>query len=110
MSKGLEAFKEIRAYLDYVLYDRPGTKAIGYTSTSQYLEPFMTEIEKELKDYENLKLKHRSMQDEVLNDFKKLKALEIIRNYGYFDEQGDLIVHLPTNRKEEHELLKEVLL
>lgn len=40
---------------------------------------------------------------------KELTALEIIRNYGYFDEQGDLIVHLPTNRKQEHKLLKEVL-
>lgn len=41
---------------------------------------------------------------------KELKALEIIRNYGYFDEEGDLILHLPTNRKEEYDyLLKEVL-
>jgi len=36
-------------------------------------------IETALKDYENLQLKHRSMQDAVLDDFKKLKALEIIK-------------------------------
>ena len=40
---------------------------------------------------------------------KELRVLEIIRNYGYFDCQGDLIVRLPTNRKEEYDLLKETL-
>lgn len=45
----------------------------------------ITIIETALKDYENLKLKHRSMQDAVLEDFKKLKALEIIKELFDFD-------------------------
>lgn len=79
-------------------------------------------IETALKDYENLKLKHRSMQDAVLDDFKKLKALEIIKSFVYFDiieVQGqwyliqgtsfDKSLKLPIT-KEQAKLLKEVLL
>ena len=78
-------------------------------------------IEQELKRKENLaamcdrlaKLLGLKEQDYLELETlitKKLKALEIIKNYGYFDEQGDLIIHLPTNRKEEYDLLKEALL
>ena len=79
-------------------------------------------VETALKDYENLKLKHRSMQDAVLDDFKKLKALEIIKSFVYFDiieVQGqwyliqgtsfDKSLKLPIT-KEQAKLLKEVLL
>lgn len=50
-------------------------------------EPLLTEykneIETALKDYENLQLKHRSMQDAVLDDFKKLKDIdEIMSNHN----------------------------
>lgn len=90
-------------------------------------------VEKELKEYENLQLKHRSMQDAVLDDFKKLKALEIIKNkrvnvrcltvyclklndtykdyldvFNYCDNCWDLGEILLTS--EEYNLLKEVLL
>ena len=80
-------------------------------------------VKQALNDYENLKLKHRSMQDAVLEDFKKLKALEIIvekkvdliklfncfeMNNGYeFYNMGFIEIYKLT--KEEYNLLKEVL-
>lgn len=88
-------------------------------------------IKKSLKDYENLKLKHRSMQDAVLEDFKKLKALEIIKKKEvnvstfvaykcYEDYLNDWNILIKEVRRtmigekkltqEEYELLKEVLL
>lgn len=50
----------------------------GWTRT-EIMERYKPIIETALKDYENLKLKHKSMQDAVLDDFKKLKAIEIIK-------------------------------
>ena len=83
-------------------------------------------VEKALNDYENLKLKHRSMQDAVLQDFKKLKALEIIKekiiDVGVIKgsesfEEYNIVIKTILERKEEDfitkqefDLLKEVLL
>ena len=64
MSEGLEALEKLTNYKCSRMSEKIECKEI---------------IEKELKDYENLKLKHKSMQDAVLDDFKKLKALEIIK-------------------------------
>ena len=114
MSKGLEALERVR-------------KSHCVASMVMQLQHEDTEtikaldiIEKELKDYENLKLKHRSMQDEVLNDFKKLKALEIIKEKGvnlYKLKMCDSVEEynklrnsdLPLSQKE-YDILKEVLL
>lgn len=70
MNKELEAFKEIREYLNYILYNMPGTRAISYTSTSGYLEPFMTQIENALKEHEKLQ--------QVLDDFGIYNTMNLI--------------------------------
>lgn len=62
-------------------------------------------VEKALNDYENLKLKHRSMQDAVLEDFKKLKALEIIKN-----KKVDVGVLKVSERFEEYNIVIKTLL
>lgn len=68
-------------------------------------------IEKELKDYENLKLKHRSMQDAVLEDFKKLKALEIIKKHIDLEDYDTAICLVERKlTQKEYDLLKEALL
>ena len=78
-------------------------------------------IETALKDYENLQLKHRSMQDAVLDDFKNLKALEIIKNNFEITKLPRIdiknkkvtfgcLVQKKSLTLEEFDLLKEVLL
>ena len=125
MSKELEAYKEIRDYLNYVLYDIKGTKAIMYSSTSQYLEPFMNTIETALQDYEELKfqkeinneLQKHSISlgikiDELEEIGKKLKALEILKKIIVFDTNTNTI-SVKKNlcfSDETYDLLKEVLL
>lgn len=67
-------------------------------------------IKSALEDYENLKLKHKSMQDAVLDDFKKLKALEIIKKYFRIDGLIEFLPKETQNRfKEDFDLIKEVL-
>jgi hypothetical protein len=77
-------------------------------------------VEAALKDYENLQLKHSSMQDAVLDDFKKLKALDIIKkkvsDINWFkccnsleDYNGSVPSYKQLTQKE-YDLLKEVLL
>lgn len=75
MNKGLEVLEKLVDRLAIKKYDESGNLTYWKSTIGEEYQV----IEKELKDYENLKLKHRSMQDEVLNDFKKLKALEIIK-------------------------------
>ena len=67
-------------------------------------------IETAIKDYENLKLKHRSMQDAVLDDFKKLKALDIIKEKQklILEHITGISVVIQGLAKEEFVLLKEV--
>lgn len=104
MSKELEALEKLTNYKCSCMSEKIECKKI---------------IETALKDYENLQLKHRSMQDAVLDDFKKLKALEIIKikevNVFIFLHSGDLETYndmVEDNRKltlEEYNLLKEIL-
>ena len=54
MSKGLESWNEIKEYLEYCLELRNGCKAMAYNSTSGYLQPFIEQVEKELKALEIL--------------------------------------------------------
>lgn len=63
MSKKLEALENIKNY-----DTRVGLHQDDYDI-----------IETALKDYENLQLKHKSLLDAVLDDFKRFKALEIIK-------------------------------
>ena len=105
MSKELDALENIKHY-----DSRVGLHESDYNI-----------IETALKDYENLKLKHRSMQDAVLDDFKKLKALEIIKEKRvnvqelyYSDNVEEYNEHISHSEKPltqaEFDLLKEVLL
>lgn len=79
-------------------------------------------VETALKDYENLQLKHRSTTKQVFNDFKKLKALEIIKDNKINELElvwfnGMWFVFAPNcsraimygTRKEDYDLLKEIL-
>ena len=103
MSKGLKALEKLTKIHDY----------------SEFEECYKI-IEQELKDYDNLKLKHISMQDAVLDDFEKLMALEIIKkkkvNVFIFLHSGDLETYndmVEDNQKlaqEEYNLLRKVLL
>lgn len=87
--KGLEALEKLWQGATnphaYLLDDEPSNIALKET------------IDKELKDYENLKLKHRSMQDAVLEDFKKLKALEIIKKKRVDIHKLLLLIEIPIN-------------
>ena len=94
VSKGLEAVKDLREVKGF--NDEEYNKRLDI-------------IESELKDYENLQLKHKSMQDAVLDDFEKLKALEIIKKYYYYDKTLGLLHRGGIETQEEYDLLKEVL-
>lgn len=105
--------------LEWLNYYKKKLQVSGQTFRSNGFEL----IETALKDYENLQLKHRSMQDAVLDDFKKLKALEIIKeksvdvfqlqiaikltNLNEYNERHTKCLQLT---QEEYDLLREVLL
>jgi len=114
MSKELEALERIN---EIVL---PYSEAKqGYLRPRDVCPNEFSIIETALKDYENLQLKHSSMQDVVLDDFKKIKALEIIKeknvsivwlkNCKDRSEYNDLADKEEQLTQEEYELLKEVL-
>lgn len=116
----LDAFGEIRNYLDDILFDTRKSKALCYTSTSQYLMPFIEQVETALKDYEK-KTKLAKEYADVNNVAKRLKALEIIKEKTIwsFDDyaksitikrkNGVMYIMLFFDKQEEYELLKEVI-
>lgn len=73
MTKELDALEVSKQLKDFVL------EFVKNGLDRRFIHGSFEIIETALKDYENLKLKHKSMQDAVLDDFKKLKALEIIK-------------------------------
>lgn len=119
MGKELQALKKIGA-------QKTKDTSFGDTIETNCSNEYKI-IEKALKDYKNLQLKHRPMTEQVFNDFKKLKALEIIKkkkvnfyeiqfseNYEeYAKEFTATYIHFIRTKymltKEEYDLLKEVL-
>ena len=101
MSKELEAFKEVREYLNYVLYENGGSRAMACTSTSQYLEPYIATIEQALKVFEIIKGADFGLDfDESQNEWFL---------YIFNEEQQSMLVTKGTGIKT-YELLKEKLL
>lgn len=103
-SKELNSWEEVKLYLEYVLYDKRGTRAIACTSTSGYLQPFIDDVEKALKDYEmehTLRIRLENINYELVREkqenSKKLKALEIIKDY-----QVDIALLLDCQCEEEY--------
>lgn len=79
----LEAFCELKTYLEDVLFGTRESKAFGYSSTSQYLMPFIEQVETALKDYEK-KTKLAKEYADVNNVAKRLKAFEILKQFDAF--------------------------
>lgn len=120
----LENWKEVKDYLNYCLYDiAEDCKALCYTSTSQFLQPYIDNVEAALTNYLKILPEHEDTT-------KKLKVLEIIKekkvnidNFLYrIKEDTDyeeykmlcetyiiLIFSKKELTKEEFDLLKEVL-
>lgn len=73
-----------------------------------FVKERMQIIEEALNDYENLKLKHKSMQDAVLEDFKKLKAFDLL--IKKLDTETLLHWLKEHSTEEEFDFLKEILL
>ncbi len=108
MSKGLKAWKIVKEYVEYCLDIRNGCEAIQWNSTYDFLKPFIDEIELILDMHKDIE--------------KELKVLEIIKNrnidagdikvfdtYSMFNQRRSLR-GLNGIKKEEFDLLKEVLL
>lgn len=121
MSKELEALEALKRIKRHCLKDQ--SKKVSKT---YYCHNELDLIENALKDYENLQLKHRSMTEQVFNDFKKLKALKIIKEksvdvgflqysssvdlYNHYIVEHAWTKHTKILTPEEFDLLKKVLL
>ena len=124
MNKALESWIEVKDYLNYILYDIGGTKALNYTSTSGYLQPFIDNVETEIKRLEELEkefeMEHTLRirlenivyeKSEVLRIIKEKRVnVNLLVRYktvkGYNDRMGCHQRHLT---QAEFDLLKEWL-
>lgn len=101
MSKELEAWQQVKDYLEFSLDRKTYCEAMRYTSTYDYLKPFIETVETALKNYEELTNKpvilygrthgqtkalidmisknYKEIKITNLDDEEKLKAFEIIK-------------------------------
>ena len=90
MSKGLESWKEVKDYLNYCLYDiKEDCKAICYTSTSGYLQPFIDNVETELKRLEKYDLDLDFAKDLQIYGLKPYK--ETIKQLKEKEKQDEIL-------------------
>lgn len=110
MTKELKTFEEIKKYL------------VNLKFHFLFLEEELDIIETALEDYDLLKRSLNRNWVDVINDDKKLKALEIIKekkvdvgalcelDLELYNKYAKEINGTPTLTKEEYDLLREVLL
>lgn len=96
MSKGLEAFTKVKEYLECCFGYRNHCEALQYNSTSLFLEPYIDEIEKELKALEIIKRKGID-----------INILEWANNCAEYNSNAKYCIGYT---QEEYDLLTEVLL
>ena len=120
MSKGLEAYKEIIDFVYDLFHNTSYSTALRCNSSEGYLEPFIKQVEKELKALEIIKKKQVNVYNFVwyhehhkwMNYEKYCEILDIPEEEGC-DDTFQLQEFCKCGERltqEEYDLLKEVLL